>query len=390
MSQQFTFTYHAVDGIEIQFDITFPRPTSYFEGLKGFDRGKHKGSMTNLRKLLTCGLISSDISGNVASPATPTSLELVPALVFFHGGGLTAGNRKFVSPQFKAAILSENIAFISADYRLLCPSTGHDILEDVKILFTFISKNLNDLLAATSPSCFQRLSPSHLAVAGASAGAYPARLAAAFATPRPKALFSLYGTGGNLLSPFYLPDPREDKIYLGGCKIFMDPTPEEKLLLKPLADCPMDLSIEESQHIPGYRARLLELYCKLLQSCTYLDALTGIPGFSQVLREAEDKEAAIPEEVRVLFPQLHINAEFPATFLVHGTADKAVCFEESKYMVKQLMEKGVTHELVTAENMGHQFDEYMNSDVWDRYMGGVVPFLSAYIAIDEEEARRKI
>ncbi len=79
---------------------------------------------------------------------------------------------------FLEDILDIGWAFVSADCRLLIPCTDHDILADVKNLFKYLSsdqmnKDLNNALF--------RIDSSRLAVAGASAGAYVAYLAAVHA-----------------------------------------------------------------------------------------------------------------------------------------------------------------------------------------------------------------
>jgi acetyl esterase/lipase len=73
-------------------------------------------------------------------------------------------------------------SYLSADYRLLVPASGHDILEDVSALFDYIAKHL------------PQVDTSRIAVIGSSAGAYPARLAGLYANPKPKAIVSMYGS----------------------------------------------------------------------------------------------------------------------------------------------------------------------------------------------------
>jgi dipeptidyl aminopeptidase/acylaminoacyl peptidase len=75
------------------------------------------------------------------------------------------------------------------------PGTSHDLLEDVMDLVKFIDTSLNNKLSGRGV----RINPKRLAVGGMSAGAYAAYLAAAHARPRPKALLSIYGMGGNLI-----------------------------------------------------------------------------------------------------------------------------------------------------------------------------------------------
>jgi len=84
--------------------------------------------------------------------------------------------------------------FISADYRLLPSATVHDIIDDIKDLFSFLSQE--DLCFKTDAGDFG-VDPTSLAVAGSSAGGTCAYLAAIHASPKPKAVLGLYAAGGN-------------------------------------------------------------------------------------------------------------------------------------------------------------------------------------------------
>jgi len=91
---------------------------------------------------------------------------------------------------FLGRTTAAGLAFISADYRLLPPSTGHDVLKDVVDLFAF--------LARTPTLGTVLLDGTRLAVAGTSAGGMCAFLAAIHANPRPRAVLSFYGLGGDV------------------------------------------------------------------------------------------------------------------------------------------------------------------------------------------------
>jgi acetyl esterase/lipase len=137
----------------------------------------------------------------------------LPAVVYFHGGGLTVGNRTswfptwlkgqstFVLPYclfnpFQARTVAAGFVFISADYRLIPSSTGHDIIDDIKDLFLFLSRDT--LCFKTESGSLFGIDPTSLAVAGSSAGGMCAYLAAIHASPKPKAVLSMYGMGGQL------------------------------------------------------------------------------------------------------------------------------------------------------------------------------------------------
>ena len=203
----------------------------------------------------------------------------------------------------------------------------------------------------------------------------------------------------------------------------MAPTPEEKDSLLPgISNCPMNPTAGTNT-IPGYEERNRTLYVKMLESGTYLDHLTDYPGLGEMLFQTGNSdliqdptspvtgnssphsmgssgtsssfaeaqkirkhriEAAVPEGIRHLFPQLQINSSFPPTYLVHGTNDRAVECRESKEMSKQLAEVGVKNEIVLAGGLGHLFDSpgisgTLAQMLWERYLGEVVPFLKRYL-----------
>ena len=105
-----------------------------------------------------------------------------------------------------ARLSKTGIALISADYRLLPPATGHEILEDVCDALAFVTNGgLNARLAARNAGF--SVDCSAAAVAGTSSGGLCAYLAAAHGKSRdaasPKALLSMYGMGANLLVRYF-------------------------------------------------------------------------------------------------------------------------------------------------------------------------------------------
>ena len=86
-------------------------------------------------------------------------------------------------------------AFVSADYQLLPPATGEDIVKDIQDIFSFLVKiDIKDF------RCTFKIDPDAMAVAGSSAGGLCAYLAAMHCvSPKPKGIVSIYGMGGNFL-----------------------------------------------------------------------------------------------------------------------------------------------------------------------------------------------
>lgn len=135
---------------------------------------------------------------------------LLPFIIYFHAGGLSVGNRKSYFPTWLYSLLisscsmahthcyldrviSLGYGFISADYQLLPPATAHDIVKDIQDAFSFITGNTIE-----HQNLRIKGDPDRLAVAGSSAGGLCAYLAAIHVSPKPKALLSIYGMGGNL------------------------------------------------------------------------------------------------------------------------------------------------------------------------------------------------
>jgi cephalosporin-C deacetylase-like acetyl esterase len=75
---------------------------------------------------------------------------------------------------------------------LIPPATAHDILEDIKDVFAFVSRDLNAVLDANLSTDKFHVDGSALAVAGSSAGGLCAYLAAMHAEPRPRAVLCIY------------------------------------------------------------------------------------------------------------------------------------------------------------------------------------------------------
>lgn len=149
-----------------------------------------------------------------------SDVPATPAIIYFHGGGLTVGSAKSWFPTWlkgvhdyrittvhgdayqalschQDRVVTAGFVFISAEYRLIPPSTAHDIVEDLQDLFKFLSSEFNDQLRSVYPSL--EVDANRIAVTGSSAGGLCAYLAAMHAKPRPVAVVGLYAMGGDLL-----------------------------------------------------------------------------------------------------------------------------------------------------------------------------------------------
>ncbi|KDQ12858.1 hypothetical protein BOTBODRAFT_161059 [Botryobasidium botryosum FD-172 SS1] len=312
-----------------------------------------------------------------------------PAIVYFHGGGLTCGDRGSWKPEWMIREANaRSWIFISADYRLLLPCTSHDILEDVKDLFSWVS-SLNpipELADSTRNPLGLSVDASRLIAAGTSAGGYLAYLAALWAEPRPKAVVSMYGMGGDFMTSRYLtpkngPFPSD--------RPFLDPDDPKFAPLLSESDPPAPLAGSTLQYdSDGVPADPRMIIHRLFsQQGTYLDYVVGEKGMSTALNAQIEIGASasagvlwdlIPERARGLFPQFHITKAFPPTLFIHGTADTMVWAQESVSFGKRLDEVGVPNKVALVEGAGHSFD-YHTEGVHEAMLRESIAFVAQYI-----------
>ncbi|ESK95172.1 hypothetical protein Moror_13807 [Moniliophthora roreri MCA 2997] len=315
-------------------------------------------------------------------PPTLSTQPFRSAVVYFHGGGLTVGTRESWFPVWLLNRLREaGHTFICPEYRLI-PSggvTGHEILEDVKDVFAFLlgaglQKALENIQLDpdSEPRLTFQFDPSRIAVAGTSAGSTCAYLAAVHVQPRPKAVVSLYGMGGDFLTPHYY-NPKT-KPFLRGREI-LDPTEFSEFLYpfsstdtSPVPGSPLEYH-PPTYRIPGYPANPRMLLSRLyLQLGTFLDYYTGQhePSLSASLRKAQGKTSlakCISDRDAAIFPSLSLDANWPPALFVHGSEDTAVPVHESKHMHSLLQEVGASSELIIVEGKEHSFDYEADSEV---------------------------
>ncbi|KAH7885514.1 alpha/beta-hydrolase [Phlebopus sp. FC_14] len=331
-----------------------------------------------------------------------------PVVIYFHGGGLTVGNKKSWFPSWlQTRLTGHGCFFITADYRLMPPSNGHEILDDIRDVFDFVANKLNGLLDGntgqhnstsgmrSASNC--RIDSQAIGVAGTSAGGLCAYLAAVHASPKPKVLLSMYGMGGDFLTSHYL-TPKSEPFFR--MRQLLDPASFPTFLypgstaLNLTSDS--DLSYDPSAGYPTNPRMLLGML--YLQLGTYLDYYLGEhePSLSATLRSkmtrgsSDDLYQLVPEKHKGLFPQLNVTADWPPTCFVHGSSDTAVKVSESDNMDRLLQEKDIKTLLIKLNNAEHSFDyqedaEKVYADVFDRAVGFLLDQLPETVATLSQE-----
>jgi acetyl esterase/lipase len=246
------------------------------------------------------------------------SEEILPTLVWIHGGALLMGNRQGVPRNLLDLCRKEGFALVSIDYRLAPQAKLPDIVEDLKDAFGWIR----------GPGAgLAHLDANKLVVAGGSAGGYLTLLSGTAVTPRPLALVSYWGYGD--VDGDWYTKPSEH--YL---KTLPRLTREEATggLLDRVVTAPPDPPQAEA------RSRY---YHYLRQNGLWTREVTGFePG--------TDRAKLDP-----YCPVRKVTPAFPPTLLVHGTEDTDVPYELSAAMDRELTRQKVEHELVTVPGAGH-------------------------------------
>ncbi|KAK7054531.1 hypothetical protein VNI00_003729 [Paramarasmius palmivorus] len=298
----------------------------------------------------------------------------LPALVWFHGGGFVVGSRRDIMfpTWLQTRTNKAGYVFISADFRLIPtgPTTGHDVLEDIKDVFAFI----REPGFGESAGLGVQLDPSKVAVSGSSAGGMGAYLAAIHVEPKPAAVLAIFASGGDVLNPLYF-EPKEGGL-MGRPPIDITKFQDYIYPFSPnvasevLSSAPISLTPEGLPANP--RTPLVFCYYQLGK---YLDYYTGQhePSLSEALRKDPSLEA-IHEQHRLLFPQFNITSSWPPTFLLHGGADVSVPAEESQHMHGLLKDAGVEAALKVVPGKDHFFDiaksaEEECSEVFEEVIG---------------------
>ncbi|GAA5832936.1 hypothetical protein JCM11251_000537 [Rhodosporidiobolus azoricus] len=291
-----------------------------------------------------------------------------PVLVYYHGGGMCAGNRgwnDWVGKWLFYDALNAGFIVISFDYTLISPDTAFQIIEDVKDGMLWIRDQLNQCLV--EDTCL-RVDPGRIAVSGASGGGCLAYYAALYSPIKLRAILAFYAEGGDFLSPWYLKEKTEP--FFLGLPLLTEFEPYEAL-----RDAAPDSPPENWTDIGWSGNHRNEYFYYLLQTAQAVDVFAGCKGLSKALVElpADQRPAAVPDEARPILPPLNITPSFPPIYLLHGVQDTAVSIEESRNMYKALKEAGVEDvKLWEVEGGEHGFD----TDGWYGGPGGQDPVLT--------------
>ncbi|PVH69186.1 alpha/beta-hydrolase [Cadophora sp. DSE1049] len=281
-----------------------------------------------------------------------------PIVLFFHAGGLTAFNRKFLYPSLVQAILKREWTLVSVDYRLLPQASPEDLWDDVKDAYRFVVDDLPGVLDISSASRGKEASRKirRVVVAGASAGTYLAFLAARYfdqLSPPPVAIMTYYG-----IPSFNHGFFKSNTIIYG-----VEKMPKEKFAA--LFD---DTNVSTGYTAPSQRFDVACLNADLSPNTLYVKPKAG-----EVDEEPSNEfprpdlydyylqENTYPELFKELEGKLDFGSggkdwkKFPKCVLLHGTKDVDGPLELSQAFVDEVGDKNAR--LVSVEGAGHMLDD---------------------------------
>lgn len=241
-----------------------------------------------------------------------------PVAVWIHGGALIVGNREGIDPRVKEIVLELGCVLVSIDYRLAPETKLPEIIGDVEDAFRWIRQEGPELFSADAD---------RLVVLGGSAGGYLTLVTGHRVEPRPQGLVALYGYGG-LLGDWYTrpsPHPRHQ---------------EPKLTRDEAYQQVAGPAVSDSRDRKGNGGAFYQ-YCR--QQGHWPKAVSGWD-------PATEAERFVP-----FLPARNVSPQYPATLLIHGTADTDVPYDESVQMARELKRHDVQHELVTIPDGEHGF-----------------------------------
>lgn len=230
--------------------------------------------------------------------------------LWIHGGALVMDNRESLDNDYADELmhfLELGVTLVSIDYRLSPESLLSDILEDITDAFFWVLHGCNGLIAEPS-------SAGSIFLIGHSAGGYLSQLLAATLIQKPSAVISFYGYC-DITAKWYM-QPSEHYLMLENINV-LESTAYTKQQ-PAISYCPNDLTQLRRKY-----------YIWLRQQGKWTETVAGCP------------HSSVSEYALQFCPVSTATADYPPTFLVHGSFDTDVPVEQSEIMSRRLGELGV-------------------------------------------------
>jgi acetyl esterase/lipase len=231
-----------------------------------------------------------------------------PVFAYFHGGGFVYGNRdEGLKGALKDKLLAAGFAVLSFDYRLAPETKLEEIVEDARDAMRWLKSDGGERFG---------LDVSRIVVAGGSAGGYLALATCFREDSRAKAVISISAPTGFSVG----------NIQMGDRAVLGRPGPYDLVKSAPVSH--------------GDYAGRKDLWKFLGKNRLLLHEIFGFD------------PAREPERLAPFSLEANMNADCPATLLVHARNDRLVDVRQAEALFGSLREKGVRAELFLVDE-GH-------------------------------------
>ncbi|OZJ01469.1 hypothetical protein BZG36_05772, partial [Bifiguratus adelaidae] len=231
--------------------------------------------------------------------------------------------------------LTRGYGLATAAYRLLPQVSGHEVIDDIVDAHAFVYTKANELL----PS--KPIDTDRIFVAGNSAGGYCATVVGAQASPRPKAVISVFGMLD--IQGQWWNTPHPDAIIEGRKRApdyktrFLDVFESELVVAEvEVNQDPKWQPSNKAEELQQQRAGVLD---EVIRNGNFGSILTHEPGLSAILAKGEP----VPKKHQRVFPFIGVDRDYPPTVIIHGTDDSLVPVSDSEAFAKILKESEVKH-----------------------------------------------
>jgi acetyl esterase/lipase len=272
--------------------------------------------------------------------------KMRPVLVWIHGGALMGGGRERFSG-YVHRLIDAGAIVMTIDYRLAPETKLPAIIEDLEDAFKW--------LHTRGPQLFQA-DVKRVGVWGHSAGGYLALTAGFRVKPAPQMLVSAYGYGDLIGDWYSTPSP-----HFGHRRIKMSETDARAQVAGP--------AIANNRDRKGNASAFYEL-CR--QKGLWPHAVSGWDPRSEA------------EKFYPFMAVKNVTTQFPPTYLMHGTADTDVPYEQSVIMAAEFKKHGVPHEFITLDNGEHDFSGADPAQVEKAYLGALA-FVKKHLGLHDSE-----
>jgi acetyl esterase/lipase len=246
----------------------------------------------------------------------PETEEVLPVVVWIHGGALIMGHREGISGRVRKWAKENGCALVSIDYRLAPETKVPAIIEDLEDAFRWIrGKGAKQF----------HLDPKRVAVTGGSAGGYMTMTAGYRVKPRVQVLLSFWGYG-DLVGDWYSkpsPHPRHNARKISEVEAWkqIDGT-----------------VISDSRDRKG-DGGIFYQYSR--QTGLFPNVISGWDPHKN------------PEKFYPYMAVKNVTSDYPPTAMIHGTVDTDVPYVLSTMMADEFKKHSVPHVMLTVPNGEH-------------------------------------